>query len=109
MDNNYFFVVALKEANKEGYAPVQKVASQIQDKLYNDKMQEVKTREVADKIAGAATIEEVAERLGVQVEHRDALSLGSTAIEPDILLSVDLMNQIVIPAAAAQRESVLIH
>ncbi|MBQ9660283.1 MAG: SurA N-terminal domain-containing protein [Bacteroidales bacterium] len=85
VDNNYFFVVALKEANKEGYAPVQKVASQIQDKLYNDKMQEVKTREVADKIAGAATIEEVAERLGVQVEHRDALSLGSTAIEPALV------------------------
>ena len=85
VDNNFFFVVALKEANKEGYAPVQKVASQIQDKLYNDKMQEVKTREVADKIAGAATIEEVAERLGVQVEHRDALSLGSTAIEPALV------------------------
>ncbi|MCR4859222.1 MAG: SurA N-terminal domain-containing protein [Bacteroidales bacterium] len=88
VDNNYFFVVALKEANKEGYASLQKVASQIQDKLYNDKMQEVKTREVAEKIAGATTIEEVAERLGVQVEHRDAMSLGSTSVEPALIGAV---------------------
>jgi len=88
VDNNYFFVVALKEASKEGYAPVQKVASQIQDKLYTDKMQEIKTKEVADKIAGAQTIEEVAERLGAQVEHREAMSLGSTGVEPALLGAV---------------------
>ncbi|MBO5545741.1 MAG: SurA N-terminal domain-containing protein, partial [Bacteroidales bacterium] len=85
VDNNYFFVVALKEANKEGYAPVEKVASQIQDRLYSQKMQETKTKELADKIAGCKTIEEVAERLGVQVEHRDAMSLGSSSVEPALI------------------------
>ena len=82
VDNNYFFVVALKEANKEGYAPVQKVASQIYDKLFTDKQQAAKRQEIADKIAGASTIEEVGERLGVTVDHRDALSLGSANLEP---------------------------
>lgn len=86
--NNFFFVVALKEANKEGYAPVEKVASQIQDRLYSEKMQQVKTQQVAEKIAGCTTIEEVAERLGVQVEHRDALSLGSTGVEPALIGAV---------------------
>jgi peptidyl-prolyl cis-trans isomerase D len=85
VDNKYFFVVALKAINKEGYAPVQKMAAQIQDRLYNEKMQEVKTREVAEKIAGAKTIEEVAERLGVEVQHRDALSLGSSGVEPALI------------------------
>ena len=85
VDNNYFFVVALKDATKEGFAPVEKVASQIQDKLYTDKLQAKKNQEVAEKIAGAKTIEEVAERLGVQVEHRDAMSLGSTSIEPALI------------------------
>ena len=85
VDNNYFFVVALKEATKEGYTPVEKMASQIHDKLYTDKLQAVKTQEVAEKIAGATTIEEVAERLGVQVEHREAMSLGSTSIEPALI------------------------
>ena len=85
VDNNYFFVVALKEATKEGYAPVEKMASQIHDKLYTDKLQAAKNQEVAEKIAGAKTIEEVAERLGVQVEHREAMSLGSTSIEPALI------------------------
>ena len=85
VDNNYFFVVAVKDATKEGYTPVEKVASQIQDRLYAEKIQDVKMKEVADKIAGAATLEEAAERLGVQVEHRDALSLASTSVEPALL------------------------
>ena len=88
VDNNYFFVVAVKDATKEGYTPVEKVAPQIQDKLYSDKIQAVKTKEVAEKIAGATTMEEVAERLGVQVEHRDALSLGSTGVEPALIGAV---------------------
>lgn len=85
VDNNYFFVVALKEANKEGYAPVQKVATQIYERLYTDKQQAASKQQVADKIAGATTIEEVGERLGVSVEHRDALSLGSTNVEPALI------------------------
>ena len=85
VDNNYFFVVAVKDAMKEGYAPVQKVASQIYDQLYAERMMEVKNREVAEKMAGASTLEEAADRLGVQVEHRDALSLSATGVEPALL------------------------
>ena len=101
VDNNYFFVVALKEANKEGYASVQKVASQIQDKLYTDKLQANKCAEVAEKIAGAATMEEVAERLGVPVDHRDALSLASSNVEPALIgaISAAAPGQIYGPVA----------
>ena len=88
VDNNYFFVVAVKDASKEGYATVQKMASQIYDLLYSKKQQEKSTAQVAEKIAGATTIEEVAERLGVPVEHRDALSLGSTNVEPALIGAV---------------------
>ena len=85
VDNNYFFVAALKDANKEGYASVQKVASQIYDLLYSQKVQEAARQEIAEKIAGASSIDEVAERLGVTVEHRDALSLGSSSVEPALI------------------------
>ena len=85
VDNNYFFVVALKEANKEGYATVQKMASQIYDVLYARKQQERSTEQIAEKIAGATSIEEVAERLGVPVEHRDAVSLASANVEPALI------------------------
>ncbi len=85
VDNNYFFVAALKDANKEGYASVQKVASQIYDLLYSQKVQEAARQEIAEKITGASSIDEVAERLGVTVEHRDALSLGSSSVEPALI------------------------
>ena len=85
VDNNYFFVAALKEANKEGYASVQKMASQIYQLLLSRKQQEASTKQIAEQIAGASSIEEVAERLGVTVEHRDALSLGSSSVEPALL------------------------
>ena len=98
VDNNYFFVAAVKAANKEGYAPVQKMASQIYDLLYNEKMREAETKKVAEKIAGATTIEEVAERLGVSVEHRDALSLSSTNMEPALLGAVAAAKEGVVSA-----------
>ena len=85
VDNNYFFVAALKEANKEGYASVQKVAPQIYQLLFSRKQQEASTKQVTEQIAGAASLEEVAERLGVTVEHRDALSLGSSSVEPALI------------------------
>ena len=85
VDNNYFFVVAVKDASKEGYAPVQKVASQIKDLLYFNKMQEAKSQEIAAQIAGVQSLEEAAEKLGTTVEHREALSLGSSSVEPALL------------------------
>ena len=93
VDNNYFFVAALKSINKEGYAPVQKVASQIYEKLYADKQQAASTAMVAEKIAGAASLEEAAERLGVSVEHRDALSLGSTNVEPALIGAISAAKE----------------
>ncbi len=85
VDNNYFFVVAVKDAAKEGYAPVKKVASQIKDVLYFNKMQETKCKEMADQIAGVQSLEDAAEKLGTTVEHREALSLGSSSVEPALL------------------------
>jgi len=85
VDNNYFFVATVKEANKEGYASVQKVASQIYQLLFSQKQQEASTKQIAEKMAGAATLEEVAERLGVTVDHREALSLGSSSVEPALI------------------------
>ena len=93
VDNNYFFVAALKDANKEGYATVQKVAPQIYDLLYSQKQQERARAEVAEKIAGASSIEDVAERLGVTVEHRDALSLASTSVEPALIGAISAAKE----------------
>ena len=85
VDNNYFFVVAVKDATKEGYAPIKKMAAQIKDVLYFNKMQELKCQEMADQVAGLQSLEAAAEKLGTTVEHREALSLGSSSVEPALL------------------------
>ncbi len=88
VDNNYFFVATVKEANKEGYASVQKVASQIYQLLFSQKQQEASSKRVAEQMAGASSLEDLAERLGVTVEHRDAISLGSSSVEPALIGAV---------------------
>ncbi len=93
VDNKYFFVAAVKDATKEGYLPVNKVATQIHDKLYNDKMMDAKTAEIAAQIAGAVSLEEAADRLGVQVEHRDAFSLGGSGVEPALIGAVSAAKE----------------
>ncbi len=101
VDNNYFFVATVKAVNKEGYAPVQKVSNQIYERLYADKQQAAATAKVAEQIAGAASLEEVAERLGVSIEHRDALSLASTNVEPALIgaISAGKVGEISAPVA----------
>ena len=93
VDNNYFFVATLKAANKEGYAPVKKVATQIYERLYAEKQQAAATALVAEQIAGASSIEEVAERLGVTIEHRDALSLASANVEPALIGAISAAKE----------------
>ena len=93
VDNNYFFVATLKAANKEGYAPVKKVATQIYERLYAEKQQAAATAQVAEQIAGASSIEEVAERLGVTIEHRDALSLASANVEPALIGAISAAKE----------------
>ena len=39
-------------------------------------------------MAGASSLEDLAERLGVTVEHRDAISLGSSSVEPALIGAV---------------------
>ena len=85
VNNNYFFIAAVKAIHKEGYAPVKEVASSIQDKLYADKVQAKKLEEVASKVAGASDINAAATALGVSVERNEGLSLAATTVDPAIL------------------------
>ena len=77
VDNNYFFVVAVKEAHKEGIAPVAEVAAQIKDKLYADKYAEKQQAEVAEKIAGLTDLEAIAEKLGTSVNTQNDVAFAA--------------------------------
>ena len=63
VNNNYFIVAALKGIHKEGYTPVEQVASQINTILYNQKAGQNKAAEVAEKIAGLEDMQAVAAAL----------------------------------------------
>lgn len=85
VNNNFFFVAAVKDIHKEGYAPVKEVAPMIRERLYSDKIQAKKLSDVASKIQGLTSIDAVADALGVTVDRNEGLSLSSRSVDPAVL------------------------
>ena len=88
VNNNYFIVAALKGIHKEGYTPVEQVASQINTLIYNQKAGQNKAAEVAEKIAGLEDMAAVAEALGKTVSTKEDVafsSLTSTGLDPKFI------------------------
>ena len=79
VDNNYFFVVAVTGAHKEGLAPVNEVADQIKNQLYSEKYAEKRQGEVAEQIAGLTDLEAIAEKLGTSVSTQNDVAFASMA------------------------------
>ncbi|MGM9791155.1 MAG: SurA N-terminal domain-containing protein [Candidatus Cryptobacteroides sp.] len=87
VNNNYFFVAAVKNIHKDGIAPLEDVAAMIQNKLYIDKRNEKKTAELAAQTAGLS-LEQIAENHNVTVSNRADISFSPTsaaAVEPALL------------------------
>lgn len=77
VDNNYFFVVAVKDVHKEGYAPLSEVTPQIRTRLAMEKTGVKKGAEVASKIAGIKDINAVAEALDATVSSQSDIAFAS--------------------------------
>ena len=85
VDNNYFFVVAVTGAHKEGIAPVNEVADQIKSQLYTEKYAEKRQGEIAEQIAGMTDLEAIAEKLGTSVSTQNDVafaSMGARSLDP---------------------------
>ena len=88
VDNNYFFVVAVTGAHKEGLAPVADVAEQIRGELYARKYADKRQAEVAEQIAGMDDLEAIAEKLGTSVNTQSDVafaSMSNRSIDPKFL------------------------
>jgi peptidyl-prolyl cis-trans isomerase D len=88
VDNKYFFVVAIKEAEKEGFAPIQKVAGDIRDRLYAEKYAAKRAAEVAAEIEGLDSMEAIAEKLETSVSTQNDVafsSMNSRSLDPKFL------------------------
>lgn len=77
VDNNYFFVVALTGIHEEGYAPLNEVYANIESFLAVGKKGEKLAEETKAQVAGATTIEEVAEKLGTTVSSQTGIAFSS--------------------------------
>lgn len=88
VNNNYFFIATVTKINKEGYAPVEDAASLIEQRLYALKLQDKVLSDVKSKISGISSIEDAAKVLGVEVDRSEAVSLGSTTVDPALLGAV---------------------
>lgn len=92
VNTNYFFIAAVKGEHKAGYVPVEEATGVISNRLYTQKLQQRTMADVKEKIKGAKTMEEVSERLGVEVEHSEAVSLASNTLDPAMLGAAVTVN-----------------
>lgn len=92
VNTNYFFIAAVKGEHKAGYVPVEEATGVISNRLYTQKLQQRTMDDVKEKIKGAKTMEEVSERLGVEVEHSEAVSLASNTLDPAMLGAAVTVN-----------------
>lgn len=91
VNNNIYFVVALKAIHEEGYAPLASVQSSIRYILTNEKRAEKVKSEVADRIAGLTDMNVIADTLGQTVSTKDGITFGTmsgNATEPAFIGAV---------------------
>ena len=91
VDNKYFFVVALTAIHPEGYASLNEVSEDIKSYLLVEKKGEKVAQETKEQIAGATTIEEVAEKLNTTVSNQSGIafsSLTSQQLDPKFIGAV---------------------
>lgn len=87
VNNNYFFIAAVKEIHKEGTAPLAEVSQNIRQRIYFERLRDVKSAEVAAKVEGLGTLEEIAEALGVSVTNEPDFSFSTTGRSSDPALA----------------------
>ena len=84
VNTNYFFIAAVKGEHKAGYMPIEEVSSVISNRLYTQKVHQKVLADVKEKISGAKTIQDAAQKLGVEVEHSEAVSFASSTLDPAV-------------------------
>ena len=88
INNNYFVVAAVTGEYKEGYADIKEVAPSIRNIIYNEKIGEKRSAEIAEKIAGFDTMQAVADVLGTSVSTKEGIafeSMSNQGLDPKFI------------------------
>lgn len=102
VDQNFFFIAAVKAVHKEGYATIAEAAPSIRQNLAYLKEGEKEAERVKAEIAGLTSLEEIAEKLNTSVSSQSGVafsSLNSQGLDPAFIgaLSVAPEGKIVGP------------
>ena len=79
VDNNYFFIVAVKDARKEGYASLADVSEGIRSQLYREQYSQYRKDQVAAQIEGLTSLEAIAEKLETTVSSLTDVSFATSS------------------------------
>ena len=104
VDNNYFFVVAVKDAHKEGVAPIAEVREQISNQLYRDAYAKKHCADVAAQIEGLDNIDAIAQKLDLEVNTLTDVTFATTSApstEPAFIGAVAAAKEGVVAAPVA--------
>jgi len=88
VNNNYFFVVALKAVHKEGYAPYEEVKDMISRTLYSELIAKESEKQVKETIAGMNSLDEIAKAFETSVSKQEGVSfslMSTQMVEPQLL------------------------
>jgi peptidyl-prolyl cis-trans isomerase D len=77
VNQNNFFIAAVKADHKEGFATVAEAAPKIKEQLYQEKLAVKKAEEVKAKIAGMTDLNAIAEKLGTTVSSQTGIAFQS--------------------------------
>ncbi|MBO6067998.1 MAG: SurA N-terminal domain-containing protein [Bacteroidales bacterium] len=90
VDNKYYFVTALTKARKEGIPPIEDVSDDIYSAIALERRLDAAAADVAEKVKGLSTLEEMAEALGTTVSHQSGISFGSAGggLDPSFIGAV---------------------
>lgn len=86
VNNNYFFIVAVKKIREEGYMPLREAAGNIRMELLTRKRSEKLQQEVADKIAGMTDMQAIADALESEIYPLEAVSLSNSPMTEAVVL-----------------------
>ena len=95
VDNNYFFVVAVKGEHKEGVADIKEVADGIRNRLYSEKRAVKRAAEIGEEIAGMTDLQAIAEKYNTTVSTQDnvAFAAMSRSLDPKFIGAIAAANE----------------
>jgi peptidyl-prolyl cis-trans isomerase D len=87
---NKYVIATVEKIREKGYAPLEEIRAEIENKVKQEKKAEKITTSIESKRNGAKTLDELAKNLGVQTQpvtevRFNSSSLGNAGVEPNVI------------------------